>query len=69
MNSLYQKSHTINSLKSYFSPYFIGMTRPTEQKVFLLFLAILSMQGIQSIRFLYHWFLQKVSSTKLNAYY
>lgn len=69
MNSLYQKSHTINSLKSYFSPYFIGMTRPTEQKVFLLLLAILSMQGIQSIRFLYHWFLQKVSSAKLNAYY
>lgn len=34
MNSLHQKSHTINSLKSYFSPYFIGMTRPTELRAF-----------------------------------
>lgn len=69
MNPLYQNGFTIRSLKAYFSPYFVGMTRPTAEKCFLLLLGILSLQGIQSILFLYDWFLRLVSSRSLNAYY
>lgn len=69
MKPLYQNGQTIKSLKTYFSPYFVELTQPTATKVFLLFLAILSIQGIQSIRFLYHWFLKKVSNSSLNSYY
>lgn len=69
MNPLYQNDFTIRSLKAYFSPYFVGLTRPTAEKCFLLLLGILSLQGIQSIRFLYDWFLRLVSPRSLNAYY
>lgn len=69
MNPLYQNGFTIRSLKAYFSPYFVGLTRPTAEKCFLLLLGILSLQGIQSIRFLYDWFLRLVSPRSLNAYY
>lgn len=69
MTPLYQKGQTIKSLKTYFSPYFVELARPIATKVFLLFLAILSIQGIQSVRFLYHWFLKRVSVSSLNSYY
>lgn len=70
MNQLYQKGITIKSLKSYFAPYFAGMTRPTANKFFLFLLAIISIQGIQSVRFLYTWFLKRIdTSSCLNSYY
>lgn len=69
MNPLYQKGFTIHSLKNYFSPYFIGMSRPTADKVFLLLLAILAIQGIHSVRYVYQWFLKSISPKSLNAYY
>lgn len=69
MKPLYQNGQTIKSLKTYFSSYFVELTQPTATKVFLLFLAILSIQGIQSIRFLYHCFLKKISNSSLNSYY
>jgi len=65
MNPLYQNGQAIKRLKTYF----VGLTKQTVKKVFLFFLAILSIQGIQSIRFLYHWFFKKASSSSLNSYY
>lgn len=69
MNPLYQKGFTIHSLRNYFSPYFVGMPRPTADKIFLLLLAILSIQGVHSVRYVYQWFLKIISPKSLNAYY
>ncbi|SEJ97920.1 hypothetical protein SAMN05216375_15310, partial [Trichococcus ilyis] len=69
MNQLYQKGMTIKSLRVYFEPYFAGMPRPTANKTFFFLLAILSMQGIQSVRFLYTWFLKRIDTSGLNSYY
>ncbi|CZQ98092.1 Hypothetical protein TFLO_2280 [Trichococcus flocculiformis] len=70
MNQLYQKGVTIKSLRAYFAPYFARMTRPTVNKFFLFLLAVISIQGIQSVRVLYTWFLKRIdTSSCLNAYY
>ena len=70
MNQLYQKGMTIKSLRVYFEPYFAGMSRPTANNFFLFLLAIISMQGIQSVRFLYTWFLKRIDTSGcLNSYY
>lgn len=69
MNSFYQNDQTIKGLRTYFPLYFVGLTRPTAEKVFLLFLAIFSIQGIQNIHFLYNWFLKTISASCLNSYY
>ena len=60
MNPLYQNGLTIKSLRAYFAPYFAEMTRLTADNFFFLLLAIISIQGIQSIRFLYTWFLKRI---------
>lgn len=70
MNPLYQNGLTIKRLRAYFAPYFAEMTRPTADNFFFLLLAIISIQGIQSIRFLYTWFLKRINASRhLNSYY
>ncbi len=69
MNKEYQKSSTIGSLISYFSHYTSFFTRPTKTKFIWLCIGIIAMNGIQSIRFIYDWFLKKVSPKSLNAFY
>ena len=70
MKLLYQKGMTIKSLRAYFVPYFAEMTHPTADNFFFFLLAIISIQGIQSIRFLYTWFLKRINaSCCLNSYY
>jgi hypothetical protein len=56
-------------LKEYFTPYLELLNKATGKKVFMVLLAIIAMQGINSIRYLYQWFMGTMSKTGLNAYY
>jgi len=69
MEALYQNAKTIKSLKSYFQPYLNLLSKPSGHKLFLIFLAIISMQFVTSISCLYKWFLSNISSLSLNSYY
>ena len=69
METLYQKTKIISRLKNYFSPYMKLVTKPTGYKLFLLLLAVLSMQAITSVQHIYNWFLRGISKVSLNAYY
>ena len=69
METLYQKSRIISSLKKYFEPYMELLTNPTGIKLFMLLLAVLSMQTLTSVRHLHRWFLAGVSKVSLNSYY
>jgi len=69
METLYQKTRIISRVKKYFSPYIELLTKPTGHKLFMLLLAILSMQAVTSIQHIYNWFLKGFSKVSLNAYY
>ena len=69
MNTEYHKSSVIGSLISYFSQYTRLFTKPTRIKFIWLCIGIIAMPTIQSIRFLYEWFLKKVTNKSLNSYY
>lgn len=69
MEILYQKSQTIKSLKEYFQPYLNLLTKPSGSKLFLILLAMLSMQFVTSVRYIHKWFLSKFNSQSLNSYY
>jgi len=45
------------------------LTKPSGQKLFLLLLAVLSMQAITSIQHIYTWFLRGLSKVSKTAYY
>ena len=45
------------------------MTKPSGHKLFLLLLAVMSMQALSSIAHIYNWFLRGISQVSLNAYY
>jgi len=69
METLYQKTRIISRVKKHFMPYIELLTKPTGHKLFLLLLAILSMQAVTSIQHIYNWFLRGMSKISLNAYY
>jgi hypothetical protein len=71
MEALYQKAATIKRLKEYFRPYLNLLTKPSGKKMFLLLLAMITMQFVTSINYLYKWFLSDIwkSDISLNAYY
>ena len=69
METLYQSAPTIKSLKEYFQPYLHLLTKPSGTKLFLVLLAMLSMQFITSIRHMYKWFLSDICGRSLNSYY
>jgi hypothetical protein len=69
VETLYQKSATIKRLKNFFTPYLILLTRPSGTKLFLLFLAMITMQFTTSINHLYKWFLSDICNASLNSYY
>jgi len=45
------------------------LTKPSGHKLFLLLLAIMSMQAVTSIAHIYNWFLRGIGKVSLNAYY
>jgi len=69
METLYQKARTIKRLKEYFQPYLSLLTQPSGTKLFLILLAMLSMQFVTSIRNIYNWFLSGICDKSLNSYY
>jgi hypothetical protein len=69
METLYQKSRIISSVKKYFSPYIALLTKPSGHKLILLLLGILGMQVVASIAHIYKWFLSPLGKISANAYY
>jgi len=69
METLYQKTRIISRVKKYFLPYIELLTKPSGHKLFLLLLAILSMQAVTSIAHIYKWFLSPLGKISQNAYY
>jgi hypothetical protein len=69
METLYQKTKIISRVKKYFSPYIEMLTKPTGRKLFLMLLAMLSMQAVTSIAHIYKWFLRPLAKISLNSYY
>jgi len=69
MERLYHRSKIISRVKKYFMPYIELLTKPTGQKMFLLLLAIMSMQTVRSIAHIYKWFLAPLGKISQNAYY
>jgi len=69
MKKLYQKTRVVESLFNYFKPYINLLTKPSGQKLFLLILAMISIQFISSIQFLYKWFISDICKLSLNSYY
>ena len=69
MEPLYQKTKVIARVKEYYWPYIKLLTKPSGNKLFVLLLAVLSMQAISSIQHVYKWFVAPVSKISQNAYY
>jgi len=69
METLYQKTKIISRVKKYFTPYMELLTKPSGHKLFLLLLAVMSMQAVTSIAHIYKWFLAGISRISQNAYY
>jgi len=67
METLYQSARTIKSLKEYFQPYLNLLTKPSGTKLYMVLLAMLSMQFITSIRHMFKWFLSDIYGLSLNA--
>lgn len=66
---LYNENTLIGRLKKYFSVYFIGLSSPTQDNLFLFVLSIIALESADSIRFIYRHFISKISDKSLNAFY
>jgi len=69
METLYQKSKIISRVRKYFTPYIELLTKPSGHKLFILLLAVMSMQAVTSIQHIYKWFLAGISKISQNSYY
>jgi len=69
METLYQKTRVISRVKKHFMPYIELLTKPSGHKLFLLLLALLSIQAVTSIAHIYKWFLAPLGKLSQNAYY
>lgn len=59
----------MNRLNTYFDEYFSDTTKPTARNLFLLVIAILTLDTFRSVRFAHGHVLSKLTDTSLNAYY
>ena len=66
---LYFKNSILNRLFSYFHDYFFGVTKPTARNLFLVILAILTLDTFRSVSFAHRHVISKMSKTSLNAFY
>jgi hypothetical protein len=69
METLYHKTQIISRVKKYFMPYIELLTKPSGHKLFMLLMAILSIQTVTSIAHIYKWFLAPLEKISQNAYY
>ena len=66
---LYFKNSILNRLFSYFKDYFSETTKPTAKNLFLILLAILTLDTFRSMRFAHRHVISKMTHTSLNAFY
>ena len=59
----------MNRLFSYFKDYFSETTKPTAKNLFLILLAILTLDTFRSMRFAHRHVISKMTNTSLNAFY
>ena len=66
---LYFKNSILHRLFSYFKDYFSDTTKPTAKNLFLIILAILTLDTFRSVRFAHRHVISKITKTSLNAFY
>lgn len=69
MKRLYTKDTVIGKLWEQICPIFSDSTRPTQKHLFDLVLAVLSLNGFQSVKFSFEHFIQDISANQLKSYY
>ncbi len=65
----YHKSTVIGKLHAYFSSYFQKLTRPTARLLIWIAIAMIAVQGVPSLRWLYEHFLAGFHQRSLEAFY
>ena len=65
----YHKSTVIGKLHAYFSSYFQKLTRPTARLLTWIAVAMIAVQGVPSLRWLYTHFLAGIHQRSLEAFY
>ena len=68
-NLLYNENTVIGRLRLYFSMYFSTLPKPTAENLFMLLLAMIALESMDSIRFLFCHFISGLTKKTLNAYY
>jgi len=66
---LYTKNSVFNRLFLYFHDYFSNVTKPTARNLFLVVIAILTLDTFRSVRFAHSHVISKLADTSLNAFY
>lgn len=63
------KNSVFNRLFLYFRDYFSNATKPTARNLFLLVIAILTLDTFRSVRFAYGHVISRLTDSSLNAFY
>ncbi len=66
MKTLYTKDGVISKLWEQIRPLFSDAVQPTQKHLFDLLLAVLALDGFQSIKFCFEHFIQNISDFHLN---
>lgn len=69
MKTLYTKDGVISKLWEQIRPLFSDAVQPTQKHLFDLLLAVLALDGFQSIKFCFEHFIQNISDFHLKSYY
>ncbi len=69
MRLLYIKGSVFNRLFLYFHDYFSNVTKPTAKNLFLVVIAILTLDTFRSVRFAHSHVISRLADTSLNAFY
>ena len=69
MKTLYTKDGVISKLWEQIRPLFSVAVQPTQKHLFDLLLAVLALDGFQSIKFCFEHFIQNISDFHLKSYY
>ena len=69
MKTLYTKKGIIDKLREQISPIFSDAVQPTEKHLFDLLLAVLALNGFQSVKFCFEHFIENLSTYQLKSYY
>jgi len=68
-NLLYHKNSVIERLYNYFSVYFQNLGICIAENLFLFIIAVIAVEAVPSVRFLYRHFISNITKKSLNAFY